>query len=427
MTGAEQAKLDSYLDESRKESVEAGAVEWARISGLLDHVRARLEHAASRAQELGGETGPAASRAFTKSATAMGKKSQALRDGGDALAYAAGAIEFGNTKRRELGKADSRPSDPEPLQPGATDKEIAKHGQQQSRVSAWEDEQARRERVARETTTEMDTRFRRSTVTMKKIHGEPDPVPKPSSPGGSDPGGTTPSGPGGRTHQGPGSSSSHPTYDPSGPGQGSTPGDDGTVHQPSHDPGTTGPGDTPSGSTPTGSTPNGSAQTGGPGVPTLGGGGPSGGGVPGGSSTSTSVSSMGAGAGITGGAGLLGGAAMGGMGGSLGGLRGAVTPVSTSSAAVRPIGSTARGATGGTLGRSGTTVTGTGSGSGSGARGTGRSGGSTVRSRGAAGGRGSAGSSGSGGRGKGSKKSERDHLEEEWELDDEDVAPAVLD
>lgn len=417
-TGPEQSKLDSYLDDSRRESVEAAAVEWARVSGLLDHVRARLEHASSRAQELGGETGPAASRAFAKSATAMGKKAGQLRDGGDALSYAAGAIAFGIARRRELGKPEGRPSDPEPLQPGATDKEIAKHGQQQSRVSAWEEEQARRERVARETTTEMDTRFHRSTVTMKKIHGEPDPVPKPSGPAGSDPGGSTPYAPGGRTHQGPGSTGVHPTYDPSGHGDGFTPDEH---HTTPHDytPGTTGPtGGTPSGTT----TPDGSAQGNGPGVPTIGGGTP-GGGVPGGgSSTTTSVSSLGAGAGITGGAGLLGGAAMGGLGGNLGGLRGAVAPVSTSSATVRPIGSSARGATSGTLsrssGRSATTVTGTGSGSG----------GSTVRSRGAAGGRGAAGSSGGGaGRGKGSKKSQRDHLEEEWEIDDEDVAPAVLD
>ena len=421
--GPEETRLDSWLDGSHEGVVDLGGEAWSKAAALLAHVQLGIERAAAQAAVLGGETGPAAARAFARSAEAMGNKSDELRAGGHALSLTARAVSVARQQRREMGPPPNEPMAPEPPAPGAppTDKDLEKQAAYRSSVAAYQHDQQQREARSKAITSDMDVQYRSATETMKKIHGEPDPVHKTSTTNGSGGVSSTPAGSGGQ-----GRTATPTTYDgsssPSGTG--------------GHSPGlvTSGPGHAPASSTSAppathGSTtalPAGNAQStwseSAPGA-----------GVPGALSTGTSgttapASSVGAGAGITGGAGLMGGLAAGGLGGNLtGGVRGAITPVSSSSATgVRPIGSAARSGVSGTLGR-GTTTVGTGSTGGGSSRSGGRSG---STSRGTAGGRGaSTGATGRGGdrsRDR-SKKSERDHFDEEWELEDEDIAPPVLD
>lgn len=426
--GPEETRLDSWLDGSHEAVVGNGGFDWNQAAELLRHVQMSIERAAAQSAILGGETGPAGARAFARSAEAMGKKADELRAGGAALSTTAHTVAHARQQRREMGPPPDAPVAPEPPAPGAppTDKDLEKQAAYRSSVSAYQQDQQQREARSKAITSDMDAQYRAATETMKKIHGEPDPVHKTSTTDGSGGGSGTSGGSGGHTR-----TTAPTSYDGSGSPSGghssglvtSSPTHTSTSHTSTSHTSTT-----PATHGSTSAYPGGNAQStwseSAPGVP---------GTLAGGTSGPTApASSVGAGAGITGGAGLMGGLAAGGLGGNLtGGVRGAITPVSSSSAAgVRPIGSAARSGVSGTLGRGATTV-GTGSTSGTGGA-SGRSGGrsGTGSSRGTAGGRGaSTGATGRGGdrtRDR-SKKSARDHLDEAWEIEDEDTAPPVLD
>lgn len=421
--GPEEQKLEAWLRGSHEGVVDGGGRAWLGAGILLDRVQMSIELAARQVTGLGGDTGPAASAAFVKAAEAMGKKAAELRLGGSTLGATAGVVGNARGRYAAMGEPPVEPSAPAPPAPGSppSDKDLQKQAAYRSDLATYQDQSQAREAHCKAITDDMTAQYQQSTADMKKIHGEPDPAPRTTTTTSGGGGTTSPSGGGSRTWTTT-STTHHASTTTTGP-SGTTTHTSGTSGPaPTHT--ATGPG--PAGTTTTGSHyPSGTAQSSwsetGPGS-----------GVPGGTAlpgvtagAAAPASSMGAGAGITGSAGLVGGLAASGLSGNLtGGLRGGITPVSTSAAGVRPIGSAARTGATGTLGRGTTTV---GSGTGSSGSGASRSGGRSG-SRGAAGGRGTGGTGRGGDRTRDrSKKSQRDHLDEEWEIEDEDVAPPVLD
>lgn len=425
--GPEEQKLEAWLRGSHEGVVDGGGVAWLQASMLLDRVRMSIEQAATQATLLGGDTGPAASAAFSKSAEAMGKKSQELRLGGSTLSLTAGVVGNARSRYAGMGEPPVEPSAPAPPAPGSppSDKDLQKQATYRSDLAAYQDQSQARETQCKAITDDMTAQYQQSTADMKKIHGEPDPAPRTTTTTSGGGGTTSPSGGGSRTYTT--TTTHHQSSTISGPSGTSTHTSGTSSTAPTHTT-STGPGSTSTtgSTTPASHYPGGNAQSSwteaGPGASA-----PSGTALPGVTSGATApASSMGAGAGITGSAGLVGGLAASGLSGNLtGGLRGGITPVSTSTAGVRPIGSAARTGASGTLGRGTTTV---GSGTGSSGSGASRSGGRSGSSRGAAGGRGTGGTGRGGDRTRDrSKKSQRDHLDEEWEIEEEDVAPPVLD
>ncbi len=236
--GPEETRLDSWLDGSHEAVVDNGGEAWSKAAILLSHVQGSIEQAAARAALLGGETGPAAARAFARSAEAMGKKAGELQAGGDALAMTARAVAIARQQRREMGPPPNEPVAPEPPAPGAppTDKDLEKQAAYRSSVAAYQHDQQQREARSKAITSDMDVQYRSATETMKKIHGEPDPVHKTSTTNGSGGGSGTPAGSGGQ-----GRTATPTTYDGSSSPSGTA----------GHSPGlvTSGPGHAPASST----------------------------------------------------------------------------------------------------------------------------------------------------------------------------------
>lgn len=436
MSGPQRARLDRALAGAHEDAVTSSAREWVRCVGILHDIAAALDGASPEVRrEIGGRTGPAIDAAFQRSSQGMVRRADDLVQGSTALQAAAEAIGAARAEQEQLRQQPLTAPAPYVAGPGPrTDEDIAREAAARQAQRDYDLAYADQEARAQARADHLDRVFAASTATMKDIHKVPDPEPSGSGSGtsggsGAGSGGAVPHPVPAGGGSGPRGDGASPTRPPGGSG-------DGSGH---HHPGTHGTHSVPPPPAPGDvGVPQGGSAVGVPGPTPVG---ALGGAVP---------------VGGPGGLGLgLAGAAAGGLGGGLlgtglaaGGIRGGVagpivTAPGTAAGGVRGIGATSRAGVTGALGRPGG-VAAAGSGPGSTGRGT------AVRSSGVAsgrgtgrgaGGRGAAGARGSGGRGTGAaagarsgrKQDDRpggrdpfDTVAEDW-IDDEEVAPGVLD
>ncbi|HEX6151208.1 hypothetical protein [Nocardioides sp.] len=428
MAGANEQKLREHLASSRVWQVLLAESQWRQGAQALEDVAKAIEEARPLAREnLGQHTADQADKAFVAMHEKVKQRQEQLKKGAEALASAKQAI----NRAQAVVSGFERDGDlHEPAPPDWSDDEVKQiqqlkaHG---SRMTAYNSAVAAREEAAMAAIQDADSTNQTSTATMREIQGKP-PLDHGGGGGGSTPGaGGSTAPPTGTTTPPDGDPS---TYDPP-TGATHDPPTGGTSDPPTYDPPTGGVDDPPMYDPVTGEPATGEA---GPGAPTV--------------LTTPSSGSFGGMAGAIGG-GLAGGAI--GMGAiRAGGALGGATPAS----GARPIGSTARSAAPGALGRgaasggtpvrgSGAAVRGAGAGAGAGRGPVGSRGAGGRGAAGAAGGRG-AGGRGAGGRGAGAGAAgaaagrsrqgtdERDpqvdhlHDDQDW-IDDEDGAPGVID
>lgn len=445
MRGPEQERLARYLQGSRPGQVSDAEREWERAAGVLMQVSLQLQGASHEPPgRIGNLTGEAVARAFRRSAEAMAAKAEELREGGVALGAARDTIESAQLLHADLasGGQGQRPAALTFTGP-MTAKDIRNDSERNAEIAAWDAEYERRERRAREAADRMDATFTESSVALRKIHRETPPEDQalaapgggssgrgataPSGSGSIDgsggPAGTYVSGGGGHAPSGP-APSGDPTGPTPAPGQGAAP-----------QPGTTT-------TSPALGAPQGPSGTRAPELP---------GSVADAATTATSPASS-TGAGVA-----LGGLAVGGgmlaAGTAAGTVRGGTTPVAPAGASqARPIGAGSSRGAAPTLGRAAAVPGSPAGASGSQTRAAGRTG-SASPSRAALGrpavyaapagergasaagqpvgrgqGRGSSGTGPSGpGRTRPQQSSKAAGYAEEWEIDDPDAAPGVLD
>ncbi len=451
--GPQEARLDRAVSGAARSAIQAAEEEWRNGARSLDNVAMALEMAGPQviANFGGTHTGPAAQQAFRKVAEKVRARKEQMEQAAEALAQADVAVGEAKQVHASLGALPSEPARPD-IAPGTNDADAVRQQRTYTtQLGGYHAAMADREAKAEAATNDMDRVYRDSTATMRQVHGEPDARSGGSGTAGG--GGAVPT-TGGSSSDG-SAATSTPATTSSPPGGHSTPGTSatGTPHVVA-----------PPGATPPVITAPGTAQDG-TALPPV-------------TSPPATVGATGAapatsstGAGAAGGlAGALGGGLLGGAAGIGGAVRGGGTsvPVSTTSAG-RSIGSSARTAPAGALGRGGATAasgstagasrTGTTSSAartgatnatgraGSATGGTGRAGGRGVAgSAGPAGGRGQAGSSGRtgtrlgprgagiaaaarGGTKRDEDRNDRDDVFEspqDW-VDDEDAAPGLID
>ncbi len=391
MPGPMELRFRTYLQGAHDATIDGGADEWDRCAELLDIVATAMDDAASRDRIIGGATGPAMGRAFTKTSKGMRDKADVLRTGRDSLTRAARVVRQAQQAQRDID-AES----PDLPQPGAyrapvgppTPADLKRQRTHDGEVRRFNDNRQAREDTATLWTERMDQVFTHEVGVMKGIHGEPDTEPigmasRSSEPpaangaGGSGPriAGAAP----GTPHGGPvGTPVAGPTHQPSSP----TPTGNGNGSHPTGPtPGTPqGPGPAPTPGMPQGHGP-GYPSPAGPLTPSA----PSVPAATGASSGSVPAVAPSASGGATAGA-VAAGLGAGGAAAGLGAIRsgsGALAGTGSTSSGVRPIGATGR-ATGAT-----------------GALGRGASTGAVPTSRGATSGRGAAGTTGRGATGRG--------------------------
>ena len=447
MSGPQQQRLAHSLTGADAGQILAAADEWSRAASLLTIVAQQLEVQQNTPQSaIGGQTGKAVSGAFGRSAAAMNAKSKELMRGGGALQNAGMAIQSAETTHQGLG-----PQGPPPYQPNfgpgpRTPAEDRAMIDSRNRKTAYDAEYDRREREAKLAADHMDEVFADSSATLREIHGEKQTEPGgPSGGGSSSTGGAGSGGGGGATGGGGGGGTHAGGRAPHGGGGGHvgaeilvpwhlTPGHGGT-HE-------TVPTGTAATSWPTGGT-LGTSQ-GADSLPAATLGAPNGTSAVGGLVPSQStVSSAGTGAAIGGLAVGAGGGLLGAGGGSSSAAVRGAAPVGGAAGSNRSIGASAARGGAATLGRSttiagaaGSPATGSRSGAASSARTTGagagarsgstRSGAPGSRQAMGNGGGGAGGGKGGGRRKKGGRTVPSDYVEE-WELDDEETGPQLID
>ena len=437
MLGPKQQLLASYVANADSGPLHDASTQWTQAETLLRRLSVQLE---SRAKEFGdpskfsGSTAEAATAAFSQSSTKMSDRADQMRDGAEAFRKAAHAV---HVAKQASGANDKHAAAQPPTQPpDLTDVEAQKDWKTKSN-KFWDHYQGQ-ETAAADAITVLTQNHREQAAVFAKIHGEPPPPQPPKQPTGSNPvtGGTpTPITHGPRAWGVIHDQTWVPTND-------DTPAEDPT-DDPANDP-TDDPTDNDDFPGPV-KTPT---QVD-PGVP-------QGPGMPGttlpGVTGAAPIGGIGGGAGAAGGVGAVAGGALGGAaaaglaGGLMGGLSGGVNGVmplggaggvrgSLSASGVRGIGATSRAGAGSVLGRGsgaagarGAGAGGTGSRNG---RGSSRKGGAGSRgARGRAGARGAGAGAGAGRNGKDKKRQgeDRDLFDDgsDW-IDDEDVAPGVLD
>ncbi len=414
--GPNEARFRTSLSGASWESVDDGAAEWLRCADLLDVVSRSLETAAGKDQKIGGQTGPAMGAAFRRTSTSVADRARLLLEGKAALDSAARVIDKAEKAQKAMDRMHPVTDDPgswtRPVGP-LTKEDLEAQSRHQQKVNEFQENYAARERISRQWTENIDNVFADSTEVMKKIHGEPDPIPPPPPDDKTGPGAvTTPGSP-----QGPRDTTDDPrdpTGDPRDPDDHNDDPRDPDDHNDPRDP------DDHGGDNETDTPP-----------------------------THTDHPSNPGGTGI--GTGTLGGLAAAGAGGAIafGGFRGGLQlPSALSSTGVRPIGSTGRIGTSGALGRTGGAIapgspvsrTGASGAAGRGAAGRGVAGTGSPVGRG---GRGAGGAKGTGrggrvgagiGAGRGAGKKDEDKKQaprdlfddgEDW-IDDEGAAPDVL-
>jgi hypothetical protein len=441
--GPEQLKFEQAVGEkgharSDASDLSTAQFKWQAIAEVLEASADDLETRAYSASAISEQTGQAMQDAFLRTAATMRKRSAKLKDGAQALGEAAATLQSAQSAKSQLREL----ADPGPWTGGTpvTDAELTAKSEHDTAVSTYEADKKHNETIAAQHNQAMDQQNEKSTAVMKQVYGYQDPETAPGAYGsgsaeqpGSISGSGTTAARGDATHGTTTTSGGVTT------GLHHGGGGDATVHHGGEPTGL------PTGN-PTG-TPQGGAGAPGSDAGTIGGGGwtP---GTPAQTSPGSVGSSFG-GVGATIGAGIAGGA-----GGMLGGVRGGSALPANGAGATsgRPIGSTARSGSAGTLGRSaaargaalsaeveaamrrngaaGRTAGAAGRGS-TGAPGAGRSGSRGTAGRGVGSGRSERGA-GTGGQGRGRGKKDAtatlEHMiiEEDW-LDDEGHAPAVID
>ncbi|WP_036563670.1 hypothetical protein [Nocardioides halotolerans] len=436
MLGPQQQRLAAYVANADPEPLHGASTQWAQAESLLRRLSTQLDAKAKEfghSEEFSGSTATAASTAFSSSAKKMSDRADQMHDGSEAFRRAANAIHTAKQANSQFAEhAGAQP----PKQPADLTDVQAQKDWKTSNNQFW-NHYDKSETAAGDAITALTQNHTEQAAVFAKIHGEPPPPPPPPPPGPNPVNAGTP--PTTTTHVPVGTPVDHHNdWDPGNHDHDDTNDtndttddttdettDDPTVDDPTADPGI------PQGPDPTQGSPF-----------------PTGGGVPGG------VGTVGGGAGAVGGVGAVAGGALGGAaaaglaaGGLNGGLNGLVAGGGVrgglSSSGVRGIGSTSRTGVGSVLGR-GTGAGARGAGArGAGARGAGAGGTAGRNGRGGsrgAGGRGTTGRAGSrgagagagAGRGGGKDKKrqgeERDLFDDgaDW-IDDEDVAPGVLD
>jgi hypothetical protein len=403
---------------------------------------------------MGGQTGVATSEAFARSGKAMAAKSAELQHGGEILMKSGQALKNAEDEHRSLGAQPGAPTEPT-YDSGSpqTKAELRQHSEHQAAAAAWQAEYDRREKRAEKANQELEQALRSYSDDMAKIHGEN--MDKPSSvQGGS---GSVAAPGGGGTAYGGGSGGGHA----GGGGRGDqshaqgevvdyVPGHHGTTTPPP----TTGPppsgGDVGAGAgsdTGTIGAPAASAQGGSPVLGQTALTGATGGSIS--PASSATGSAIGAGGlAVAAGGGLMAAGAS-----PASAIRGGLVASPSAAAgggSARSIGAGAARGAASTLGRPSSVVAGgspttsssarsagggaTGRGTTSSRAGVAGQAGSQAGARGASGsGRAAAGAAAPGAAARGGGKDKRrngrvvDHLLEEWEVDEEDLGPAVID
>jgi len=463
--GPQESRLEQAVTGMGIAEVIVAEKEWHDGANRLRRVAESLREAGPQMQaDFGGETGVKAQEAFDKVAGKADQRAEEMSTASAALGETRAAMSRAQEVHRSLGSAPSAPQAPSPAPGGMSDVEDLKRQQAYGRqVDSYNTAMADREAKSKAAADDLDAAFDRSAGAMKKVHGEPD---RPAAGGGGGGGGA-----GGGATGGAGGGGTLPGT-VGGPSSGTTtsPEDDATLvvtDDPSEPTGPTEQTTTPDQFIPVAA----GAQGGGPVAGTFLPPGDVAGGV-----SSTGAGGAGTAGGLAGavGGGLMGGAA--GIGGAVRGGAGGFTAVPAGAAAAggRSIGSSARtagttsgalgrtsgaagatgrtavaGAAGAPAGRSGTSgARGVAGAAGGAARGAGGRGAAGAGGRGAAAGAaGQAGSRGSGtrgargagvgaagaaggqGRAKDKRSSENDEFfegEQDW-IDDEGIAPGVID
>lgn len=440
MLGPKQQLLASYITSADDTSLDGASTQWKTGEGLLRRLATELDTKAGsigKDERFSGESAQAASRAFADSATKMNDRADQMRDGSGAFTAAAHAVRQAQKASTGFSKHSG---DQPPQQPPDLNDVQAQRDWKTQNNSFWHSYNSR-EGDASDAISALQDNHRTQAAVFAKIHGETPPA-QPSGGGGTN--SSIPS----RTPYTPTHVPTHMvTHGTDGPGHNN----DGGNNDDGHDNGHTHP---PVVAPPPWDPPAHTHQPPGtPGVPGI----PQGphpssplpgGTLPGGTVPGTIPGGVGGGPGAIGGVGAVAGGALGGAaaaglaGGLAGGLNGGLNglvPIAgsgvrggLSASGVRGIGATSRIGTGSVLGRS-TGATGRAGAGGMSTRSGGRAGSRTLGSRGSrgrAGSRGSGAGAGAGRNGKDKKRQgeERDLFDDgsDW-IDDEDVAPGILD
>lgn len=444
--GPQQQRLHDYLDGANASGLRDAVAQWSEGQNILLQVSMQLERMSqdmetSDDREFQGATADAARASFLTSSQAMVLKADQLRQGSEAFALSAGAIDTANAERVALAQGDGaqppeRPSTP----PGSTEPEDVRAQRDYDTANAayWEKYHAD-ERRAGDAIAALDQSHTTAAEVFKSIHGEPDPAEPTTGPTGGTAGdsGTAPpqgTGGGGGTADvhvdidgdtdfvpndtGDGDDATDDTHDTSFPDPTGDPTADPVPGDPTGPTGPTGPVGTPA---TTGGVSPGTAS-GGISTPAAGGGVAAGLGV---GVAGGLVGGMASGFASSGGVAATGAASTGGRGIGAGGPRGAGSSVIGRGNGIAGAGGGATGAgRGNARGASRAVGTGAGAGRGTGAR---------TAGRGAAGSRGTL-ATGAGGRGSARGKGPRERGSEhelvddgqDW-LDDEGAYDGVID
>lgn len=419
MTGPWQQRLHDELDGTAPGAVEMAATQWELASQLLGVVSASLNHAAGNPAlvRVGRETGRAASAAFARSAEALDRKAEELRQGGQAFLVAGRVMRQAQARRDALGTQGPAPTAPA-FGPGPRDEaDVRKQAAYDTAAAAWQADHERREREARQASEEMAAGFQRSSAILRRIHGETEPERDRSGP--ADGPGTTPAG--GTTAAGASSYGAGAAVSASASGTGPAAGGGREPGVAVPAPGTGGPASQGS-PAPAYGVPQGAGAGGGSAVP-----GP------------TAAATSGSAAASTGAGAALGGLAVGGLaagaagglraaaggtaaGGTAAGVRGASTTAATAARNVRPIGTSSMRGASPTLGRP-AAVTGVSRASSPGGR---SAAGSAARGQGVGSTTGAAAATGRADRKQERRPAARLGYGEEWELDEDESGPRVI-
>lgn len=194
MAGVQENRVRTGLSGAKAEQISSGALEWRRCAELLENVRYALTEAGKASEALGGHTGPALGKKFHHTAERVREKAKDLNKGSIALTNASNVIveadEAVTAMEEKYNASEPSGFTPKPAWQLKTKEDVEderdRASAHQADVRAYQADVEARERISRHWADRMDAVFEESTITMKEIHGIPDPEPGDPGDGGDD-------------------------------------------------------------------------------------------------------------------------------------------------------------------------------------------------------------------------------------------------
>jgi hypothetical protein len=180
--GPQVERLTTAVTGTEPTVVSAGANDWRRCGTLLETIAVYLRTSSQGVRHaIGGQTGPAVDAAFQKSAEAMTRKAAVLGNGSGALVAVSDAMQAATDVHTTMTDMAAPTAYRAPVG-NPTDEELQQQAQSKAKEQAFAQAFAAQEEKARAAADALDEAFEKHTLTMKEIHGEPDPPPPPPLP-----------------------------------------------------------------------------------------------------------------------------------------------------------------------------------------------------------------------------------------------------